>query len=272
MILVTGATGRVGRPLVDLLLAAGAKIRALTRDPDTADLPDGVEVASTAELPMDGVASVFYVMAAFPEGPARLLDKAREHGVRRIVALSSYSALDEDPQNFLAVKHRQLERAIEDSDIPWTFLRPAGGFAATALEWAEQIRTTSVARGPYGDAQGAPVHEHDIADVAAKALLTDDLLGARPLFSGPESVSYADRARIIGEVIGRPVRFEEIPHDEARLEMLAAGIPAPAIEARLRMFAKLVGVPHEISPVEPFIGKPGRTFATWVADHADAFR
>ncbi|MEU9310352.1 NAD(P)H-binding protein [Streptomyces sp. NPDC048256] len=272
MILVSGATGHVGRPLVDELLAAGRKVRALSRDPATAGLPAGVEVAATADLPLDGITSAFFVMAAFPGGPAEPITRLKAAGIRRVVALSSYSVLDDDPKNMIAVKHRELERQVQEAGVEWTFLRPAGGLAATALEWAGGIRTDGVARFPFGDAWTAPVHERDIAAVAARALLTDELVGEAPLFSGPESLSYADRARIIGEVTGEPVRFAELTHDEARQEWLAAGVPPHAVEARLRMFAKLVGRPHEISPVDSYLGRPGLSFAQWVADHADKFR
>lgn len=267
MILVTGATGHVGRPLVDLLLASGAGVRALTRDPAGARLPEAVDVARTDELPMKGIDSVFFVLAAFPQGPTELIRRAQEHGVRRIVALSSYSARDNDPKNSIAVRHQDLERQVEESGLEWTALQPAGGLAVTALEWREQIRNNGVARGPFARAHSAPVHEKDIAELAARALLTDDLLGARPMFSGPESITYADRARLIGEAIGKPVRFEQISHDEARKEMGEVGIPPAAIEARLRMFAALVDNPHPISPVEPFLGRPARSFAQWAADH-----
>ncbi|HEV2636030.1 MAG TPA: NAD(P)H-binding protein [Actinocrinis sp.] len=272
MILVTGATGHVGRPLVDQLLAAGRPVRALSRDPATAGLPAAAQVAATADLPLDGVTSVFFVTAAFPQGIADPIDRMKAAGVRRIVALSSYSVLDEDPGNMIAVRHRDLESRIRQTGVQWTFLRPAGGFAATALEWAEQIRAEGVARFPFADARTAPVHERDIAALAARALLTDDLVGQAPLFSGPQSLSYADRARIIAEVTGRPVRFEETTHDQARREWLQTGIPPHAVEARLRMFAKLVGLPHEISPVDPYLGRPGLSFAQWVGDHTDTFR
>ncbi|WP_369146275.1 SDR family oxidoreductase [Streptomyces sp. R44] len=272
MILVSGATGHVGRPLVDELLAAGRKVRALSRDPHGAGLPAGVEVAATADLPLEGITSAFFVMAAFPGGTAEPIARLKEAGVRRIVALSSYSVLDDDPKNMIAVKHRDLERQIRETGAEWTFLRPAGGLAATALEWAGQIRTEGVARFPFGEAWTAPVHERDIAAVAARALLTDELVGEAPLFSGPESITYADRARIIGEATGQPVRFAELSHDEARQAWRAAGIPPHAVEARLRMFATMVGRPHEISPVDPYLGRPGLSFAQWAADHADAFR
>ncbi|RLK53981.1 SDR family oxidoreductase [Actinokineospora cianjurensis] len=272
MILVTGATGHVGRPLVDQLLAAGRRVRALSRDPAGARLPAGVEVAAVADLPLGGITSAFLVMAAFPGGVAEPIARMRAAGVRRVVALSSYSVLDEDPENAIGVRHREMERLVERAGVEWTFLRPAGGFAATALEWAEGIRTDGLARSPFPDARTAPVHERDIAAVAARALLTDDLVGVAPLFSGPESLSYADRARIIGEVIGEPVRIAELTPEQARQEWLRAGIPPHAVRARLGMFAKLVGRPHEISPIDQFLGRPGLDFAQWVADHTSTFR
>jgi uncharacterized protein YbjT (DUF2867 family) len=257
---------------VDELLRNGANVRAVSRSPASANLPAGVAVARTEDLPLDGVTSAFFVLAAFPDGSGEFVKRAKDHGTRRIVALSSYSVLDDDPKNLIAVRHRELEREIEDSGLEWTFLRPAGGLAVTALEWADQIRREGVARGPYGRAHTAPVHERDVAEVAARALLTDDLVGEKPMFSGPQSLTYADRARLIGEAIGRPVRFEELSHDEARAEMRKVGVPPGAIEARLRMFVTLVDRPHEISPLEPFTGRPARTFAQWATDHAAAFR
>ncbi|MDV6263940.1 NAD(P)H-binding protein [Rhodococcoides yunnanense] len=272
MILVTGATGHVGKPLLEELVAVGRKVRALTRNTDLPDLPTSVEVAETVDLPLDGITSVFFVTAAFPQGTAEPIAKMAAAGVQRIVALSSYSVLDDDPKNMIGVKHRELERQIEDSGLEWTFIRPAGGFAATALEWAEQIRTKGVARFPFGDAQTAPVHERDIAAVAARALLTDDLVGKAPLFSGPESLSYRDRARIIGSVTREPVTFDEITEDEARREWSLAGVPPHAVEARLGMFARLTHGPHDVSPVDPILGRSGLGFAQWVAEHIDDFR
>jgi len=272
MILVTGATGNVSRPLVDELLTAGAKVRALTRDPATANLPDDVEVARAQDLPMDGITSVFFVLAAFPDGPAELIARAKQHGVCRIVALSSSTVLGNDPKNAIAARHRDLESQIVDSGLEYTFLRADGGLAITALEWSAQIKATRTARSPYGRAQTAPLHERDIAEVAAKALLTDELVDAAPVFSGPESLSYADRARIIGEAVGEAVTFDELSDDDARAEWAKVGIPPHAIEARLRMFANLVDRPYEVTSVEPWLGKPGRTFAQWAADHVADFR
>lgn len=189
-----------------------------------------------------------------------------------MVALSSYSVLDDNPRNAIAVRHRELEKVVVDSGLEWVLPRPAGGFASTALEWRDQIREHGVARGPFARAHSAPLHEKDIADVAALALLTDDLLGTRPVFSGPESVTYEERAYLIGAALGRTVAFEEISAEQAIEEWIRDGIPAPAAQARIHMFAQLVDRPHEISPLEPVTGKQGRTFAQWATDHVGDFR
>jgi uncharacterized protein YbjT (DUF2867 family) len=272
MILVTGATGNVGRHVVDALVDAGAEVRALSRDPGTAGLPKSVEVAETDALRLDGVTALFLHPAMVRKGAGALLKKAADEGVRRIVALSSAAALDDDPGNAIAVHHRTLEQEIEESGLQWTFVRP-GAFASNTLQWAEQIRSSGVVRAPYGRAGIAPVDERDIADVAARALLNDDLVGARPVLTGPESVTQIEQVRLIGEAIGRPLRFEEITPEVAREKMVGGHMPPAAADTLLRMMADFEDRPAEVSPaVEQITGRPPRTFAHWAADHAGDFR
>jgi uncharacterized protein YbjT (DUF2867 family) len=273
MILVTGATGNVGRHLVAELLTAGAEVRALTRDPATARLPSGAEVARTADMPLDGVTSLFLNPAVFWHGLDDLLPRAAAKGVRRVVMLSSAAALDDDPSNELAAHHLEIERAIEASGLEWTFLRP-GEFASNALGWRERIRAGEPVREPYAEARSTPIHERDIAAVAAKALLTDGLVGARPLLSGPEQLTHPAMVRLIGAATGRPARFEEIDPEEARKEMLARPYMREGlVDVLLRLRASAVDHPGEPSPeVERITGRPARTFREWAADHADDFR
>ena len=274
MIFVTGATGNVGRHVVDLLLAEGAEVRALTRDPAGASLPGGVQVVGDDRLA--GIRAVFLNPAAVGDRTAALLASARAQGVSRAVLLSSASVRDDvavqpDP---IGERHKVIEDAVEASGLEWTFLRP-GEFASNALfQLAPQIRASGdgIVRGPYGRSHMAPIHERDIAAVAVRALLDDGLTGARPALTGPESLTFTDKIRLIGEAIGRPLRFEELTPEQGRAAMTQAGIPAPVADVLLRYQAEGVDRPAPISPaVREITGRPGLTFAQWAADHAGAF-
>ncbi|GAA1104357.1 MULTISPECIES: NAD(P)H-binding protein [Streptomyces violaceusniger group] len=275
MFVVTGATGNVGSHVVKQLADAGAEVLALTRDPEAARLPEGVRAARTDELPLDGATALFLNPAVvWQVGSEKILERAKESGVRRIVMLSSSSVLDDvDPQrNPIGARHRSLEDEVERTGLEWTFVRP-GGFAANAMQWVDQIKAGDVVYGPYAGAQMALIHEADMGAVAARALLTDDLVGKAPELTGPESLSFADQVRIIGEVIGRPLRYEEIPPEAARERMVGGFLTPEMADSLLRVFAELVDRPQTVSPeVERITGRPGLTFAQWVEDHVAAFR
>ncbi len=111
--------------------------------------------------------------------------------------------------------HADMERLIEQSGLEWTFLRPSG-FATNTRLWAGQIRESGVVRWPYGAAARSLIHESDIAAVAARALTADGYGGAKHVLTGPELITQAEQVRTIGEAIGRPVRWEEVPPDAVR--------------------------------------------------------
>ncbi|MET8178626.1 NAD(P)H-binding protein [Streptomyces sp. NPDC005336] len=273
MFVVTGATGNVGGHVVKELVAAGVEVCALTRDPRTARLPEGVRVARTEDLPLEGATALFLNPAVvWQMGADKVLERAKEAGVRRLVMLSSSSVLDAGPGNPIGTRHRDLETAIEGSGLEWTFVRP-GAFAANAAQWADQIKAGDVVYGPYAEAQSAPIHEADMGAVAARALLGDDLVGQAPELTGPQSLTFADQVRIIGEAIGRPLRYEEITREAAR-ERMTGGFVTPEIaDSLLNIFAECVGRPAELSPeTERITGRPGRTFDQWARDHVDLFR
>jgi uncharacterized protein YbjT (DUF2867 family) len=276
--LVTGATGSVGRHVVEHLRDAGERVRALTRNPDDAGLPPDVEVArgdlgrpETVAPALDGIERAYL----FPhEGAAKFAELAKSAGVRRVVVLSSASAATENKRAHNADSHtwhRSVERAVEDSGIDCTSIRP-GAFAANALIWADSIRAGSAVRSAHGGAAQAPVHEADIAAVAATALLDDGHVGAKYELSGPAAIPIADQVRTIGEVIGREIRFEAVTAERERAE-LAAFMPEEVIDMLLGYWAEAVGHPDPVLPtVEEVTGRPARPFAQWVADHAADFR
>jgi uncharacterized protein YbjT (DUF2867 family) len=191
-------------------------------------------------------------------------------GAPRIVYLSAMGP--RRPEDGDEPFHHQVERAIEQTDLSWTFLR-AGGFATNALWWAEQIRETGVVRAPYARAARSLIHERDIADVAVRALTDDAHAGKTHVLTGPEAVTQADQVRIIGEVIRRPLRFEEIAPEETRDEMIAAGLPPAFAESSMRYWASLADQPEPVTTtVEEITRVPARTFRGWAMDHAHDFR
>jgi uncharacterized protein YbjT (DUF2867 family) len=278
VILVTGSTGNVGRQVVTQLLDAGATVRAVTRDPAAAGLPDAVQVVR-ADLGDPGsirphlqdVASVFLLWPFHSADAAPALLDVLAGRVSRVVQLSA-SAVHDDRDPAENGVWGQVERAIGKAGLDATFLR-AGGFAANTLAWAGQIRAGGVVRRPYGQASRSLIHERDIAAVAAAALTSAGHVGAKYVLTGPESVPQAEQAAQIGEAIGRPVRWEEQPLDEARQQLAAEMGDASFAAHALDYWASLVDHPEPVThTVEELTGSPARTFAQWARDHAADFR
>ncbi|GAA2898802.1 NAD(P)H-binding protein [Streptosporangium fragile] len=271
-ILVTGATGTVGRHVVGGLLRAGASVRALTRSPETAGLPDEVEVVrgdltapESVEPALAGVDRVY--LFPVPETAEAVVRLAGKAGVRRVVVLSSVSA-DYAEGDLSGDQHRAVEQAVEASGLEWTHVRPGEFMANLLFLWAPSIQAESVVRAPYGDAESAMVHEADIADVAVKALLEEGHAGAKYALTGPEALTKVEQVRIIGEVLGREVRFEELTREQTRELWISQGMPPEAVDWLL-----MPPPPKAVvgPTAEQVTGRPARTFAQWVADHRADF-
>jgi uncharacterized protein YbjT (DUF2867 family) len=275
-ILVTGATGNVGRLVVDELVQAGVPVRALTVNPDKAKLPPNVEVVtgylgrpSTLPAALEGIDTVY--LAPLPATVGAFTEMARRSGVRRVVTLSSSSADDEATGNPNQWHYYAVERAVEEAGFDWTHLRP-GSFMTNTLAWADSIRAESVVRWPYPNAAETPIDLRDIAAVAALVLLEDRHTGQKYTLSGPESIRQIDQVRAIAAAIGREIRFEELTPEQTRIAWRDT-VPADAIEWLLDGYALSAEYPQVPLPtVEELTGRPARTFAQWAVDHADAFR
>lgn len=280
MIVVTGATGNVGRALVTQLTAAHVPVRALTRDPLRAGLPSVAEAArfdpaaEPADLAplFDGASALFLHMAVVGEHADAVLTAARKGGVQHVVMLSSGIIEDgADETHPIYVAHADLEERVRRSGLDWTFLRP-NAFAANAFQWADQIRAGDTVRGPFAGALTAPIHEADIAAVAARAFLDDGHRGLAHRLTGPTAVSTEEQIHAIGQALGRDLRFVEVPPEEVTEDMFPH-VPAGMLQAILESFAETVGVAPEItSTVESLTGTPARTFTQWSRDHAADFR
>ena len=281
-VLVTGATGRVGRGVVDLLIAAGVPVRALARRSEAAAavLPDSVEIITgdltvpeSLDAGLRGVSAVFLVWTAPPATAPAVVGRLAACA-RRVVFLSSPHQTPHPffrQPNPMAALHADIERLIAASGLESTIIRP-GMFASNALAWwAAAIRAGSVVRWPYGAAETAPVDDRDVAAVAARTLYQGGHAGGDYVLTGPESLSQAAQVSIIGDVLGRPVAFEELSPDQFRSET-AGSWPRPVVDMLLAAWGATLGRPAFIgSAMSDILGSAPRTFRQWAADHATAF-
>jgi uncharacterized protein YbjT (DUF2867 family) len=280
-ILITGATGTIGRQVVSQLLGAGLQVRALVRNPQAASLPPQVEVAAgdltapeTLDKCLDAIDTVFLVWVAPAEAVAPALERIAKR-TRRIVFLSAplktAHPLFQQP-NPSRTRAEMIERLIEASGLQWTFLRP-GMFAANALGWwAPQIRAGDVVRWPHLEVPTAPIDERDVATVAVRTLREDGHSGAEYVLTGPQSLTQFEQIATIGSVLGRLLRIEEIlPEDWLR--ELPSYLPSSVARYLLDAWAAAIGRPAFLtSTVAELTGSPARTFLGWASDHAVQFR
>jgi uncharacterized protein YbjT (DUF2867 family) len=279
-VLVIGATGRVGRSVVDSLTGERVPVRALVRRRESAaTLPANVELVTgdltepeSLDAALRTVRTVFLVWTAPPQTAAAVVDRLAAQ-VQRIVYLS---APHRTPHPFfrqpnpMAELHAEIERLIAASGVDSTIIRP-GMFASNAVHWwAAAIQAAGVVRWPYGAAETAPVDDRDVAAVVARTLYEEGHAGGDYVLTGPESLSQAEQVSIIGDVLGRAITFEELSPDEFRRQ--APESARPAVDMLLAAWNATMGRPAYVtSTVSDILKKPPRTFLEWAADHAAAF-
>src|SRR5246500_2873171 len=250
-IVVTGATGNVGRPLVAELVAAGARVRAVTRTPGTAGFPSRVEVVASAADALTGASAVFLNSRALGEQLPNVVDECLRAGVTKLVALSAINADDDfsrQPSRFRGDRNKEVEQLAVDSGLPWVSLRPTIFATNFAGMWSAQIRGGDVVAGPYAAASTAPIVESDIAAVAARALLTDELVGQRIPLTGPQAFTNSELVEVVGDVLGRPLRYREIPEELVRQGFIGLGFGADFADAYTAMLRETPDKPAPATP------------------------
>ncbi|MEU7804008.1 NAD(P)H-binding protein [Micromonospora arborensis] len=269
-ILVTGATGQVGRHLVAQLHEAGHDVRALTRNPAAAEFPAGVQVVagdltdtSTLGPAFEGVDGVHLITFGGDGSQdltngSEIIGLAERNGVQRATVLGGWSATS-------------VESALMSSTISWSILQPVE-FMGNALEWAEEIRAKRTV-SMLATYPSAMVHEADIASVAASAL-TEDGRGSRtyPL-TGPQALTPQERARILAEATGQDITYVQLTEDGERARLRGYGYDDDYVEFGIQLATNPPDASIVVLPtVEDVTGRPARTFAQWAQEHAEQFR
>jgi uncharacterized protein YbjT (DUF2867 family) len=259
MIVVTGATGNVGRPLVEALTAAGEEVRAVSRrGPAPGDLSD----AASLRPAFEGASAVFLLLPPDFRGPLEPV-LAQAAGARVVLLSSQGVGTGRHPAVF--------EEAVRGSGLEWTVLRP-GGFASNAFQWAESVRSTRTLAAPFGDVALPVIDPADIAAVAAAALVDSSHAGRTYELTGPALVSPRDQAAAIGEALGEPVRFIGQTREEA-FSAMTGFMPPEVANATLDILGSPSPAEQRVSPdVTRILGRPPRTFADWATRNAAAFK
>ena len=278
-VLVTGATGNTGRPLVEELLTRDAVVRAMVRSADAPVPGDPEKVVADFDDPgslraaLEGVRRAYLVTPSSERAERQQLDfvdAARAAGVERLVVLSQLGSVADSPVRFLRY-HAAVEQHVRDSGMDFTFLRPnlyfQGLFAV-----AGSIVGNGVLPAPIGDARVSAVDVRDIAAVAAAALTDDDHGGATYTLTGPQAITHAEMAAALSEATGRDVRFVDVPPDDFA-EAVREVLPPWQVDGLLEDYAHYRrGEASEVTDVvDTVVGRPAISFAQFVHDYADRF-
>ncbi|MFG3342846.1 SDR family oxidoreductase [Glycomyces sp. NPDC048151] len=271
MIVVTGATGNVGRPLVELLLAEGEKVTAVSRS--AAAFPEGVAHVQadlndpeTLRPAFDGADRLFLLTRESDHDLAPVLAAAKDAGIRRVVLLSSQRAETRDDPSQLV-----YENAVKASGLEWTFVRP-GAFHSNAFMWAEPVRTARAIAAPFGDVGLRLIDPADIAAVAAVALTEDGHAGRAYTITGPAAVTPREQAAAIAAAIGETVQFMELTRDDAFAMFTQVWSPEIAEGALDALGSPNAAELADNREVERLTGRPATSFADWAQRNATAFK
>ncbi len=272
-ILITGATGTVGRRVTELLVRRGAAVRALSRKPEEAraKLPEGVPVVGgdlmkpeSLREALQGAEAMFLIVSSDEPGADLQTDPevvklAEQAGVKRVVVLVGY---EEGP----------AEEALRASCMQWTLVKPAEFMANALDDWKETIRKEGVVREFHGAALSAKVHEGDIAAVAVAALLEDGHHGQSYLLTGPEAITRRQSVEAISVALGKPIPLIELTEEEAKEQWRKDGYDDESAEFFMQMAMNPPEAGYTVLPtVERVLGRPARTFAEWAAEHKQEF-
>jgi (4-alkanoyl-5-oxo-2,5-dihydrofuran-3-yl)methyl phosphate reductase len=278
MILVTGATGNIGKELVPQLLAKGEAVRVVTRDAakvaaldkrverTVGDLKDA-DTVTRAVAGADAVFLVGIIADTTQTADRQLIAESAKAGVKRIVKISARSN-----GRGIGQIHFEQEELIRRSGVAWTFLR-CGMFMSNTLGWAGTVKTQGSVFSPFGDGKMAMIAPRDIAAVAAAALTGPRHDGQIYDLYGAELLTVPQQVAILARVLGKPVKVVDITPEAAGERLRAMGGSAMLVEGLVALWTMVRNGQAEFhnDEVARLTGRPAQDFESFCLQHKAAF-
>jgi uncharacterized protein YbjT (DUF2867 family) len=269
MILITGATGKIGTYVCSQLTERGTPVRVMARNPDKLQTAAAVaqgdfEDSSSLVRAVAGVEAAFLVTT--PQKPVAdhdvaFVEAARSAGVQRIVKLSAISVGDTDSWHLLT------ERVIQQSGLEWTILKPSS-FASNLTQFTDAIKAGDPVPNWNGPGALGVIDPRDVAAVAVEALTTRDHIGQSYTLTGPELLTFDQQVVILERVLGRPVKSVDIPLDTVREMMIGNGMDPAAVEMSITGMRRAIAGDYAVltDDVARVLGRAPVSFETWVKE------
>ncbi len=283
MILVTGASGTVGRPVLEEVAKTGKPVKAMYRSAEDArNAPAGVatviaDFADKASLAkaLQGIDTIYLVCSPIPqlvELESNVIEACKKAGVAYVLLNSALGAGDY-PKSFPSW-HRQVEDKLKASGLQYAILRPNSFMQNIAAYMAPSIRAQSAFYSAMGDAKLSLIDVRDIAVIVAKALTNPAAFAGKTIeLNGPEAFSYTEIAAKISRVAGRTVQYVDIPETAQRQGMLDLGMPEWQVNAllELQQYYTVAGKGAELTPIKDFLGRAPITLDQYLNENKDIF-
>lgn len=280
MILITGASGNVGKEVLKQIAQKGAQVRAGFQSVSKAPAaPSGVEIVTvdynqpeTLRVALQDVDRVFLVgppTAQLPALERKAMEVITQSDVRQVVKLSAMGGREA----IFPRQHAESEAYIQSCGVPYTFLRP-NGFMQNIVNYnAPTINTQNAFYGSEGDGPVSQIDLRDVAAVAVKTLTEDGHVGNTYTLTGPEALMNREIAQILSDALGREIRFINLPPAQLKEALLSAGVPEWNADAlldlqRLYREGKAATVTRD---VEQILGRKPVSFAQFSRDYRYAF-
>lgn len=276
---ITGATGSIGRQVINQLVEKKADVTALCRNPEKANLPNEVQMVKGSltdgnldKKVFDGVETIFLFPAQGDLKP--FLKTAKYGGVKHVIALSSLAVsayFQRDLGSASYTHHLAIENAVREVGLTLTALR-SGTFANNLQAWAPVIKMTKSVFLPYPDSAQALIHETDLAESIIALFSQPSKWGKIYEFSGPKAITQREQVNAIGKALGVTLNCQQITPEQFT-SSVSQFMPADIIKMILTYWEETTTNPDEIrTGYTELTGKQGRSFETWVNDHIDQFR